>query len=450
MTQRESGAGEHAPTSSEAVTGSEAATGGFTPAYRWYALSILTLVYTVNYVDRQILSILLQPIKMELGLSDTQLGFLSGIAFAIFYATLGIPIAFLADRSSRRNIIAISLTLFSGMTALCAFVGNFWHLALLRIGVGVGEAGSSPPSHSMIADMFPPAERGAALGIFSLGVNIGILIGFLVGGWMTQWFGWRVAFFTVGMPGLLLAVLVRTTLREPQRGFADGLVDKSQAPAVLEVVRFLWHQRSFRHIAFGTALCAFVGYASVVWLPPFLARSFHLSPGVIGTSLALIIGFSGGFGTYLGGYLGDRLGKRDVRWNLWVPAIIWIVVSPFSFAVYMSGDPVWALGLFIIPAFAGAAYLAPCLAMVQSLVTLRMRAVASAILLFILNIIGLGLGPQTVGLLSDYYQPAMGDESLRYALLTVSVAGFWGAAHFILGTRTLKADIARATAHGLL
>lgn len=433
------------------VTASDATPeGGFTPTYRWYALSILTIVYTVNYVDRQILSILMEPIKMELGLSDTQLGFLSGIAFAIFYATLGIPIAFLADRTSRRNIITVSLTLFSGMTALCATVTSFWQLAILRIGVGVGEAGSSPPSHSMIADMFPPAQRGAALGIFSLGVNIGILVGFLVGGWVTQWFGWRVAFMTVGLPGLVLAIIVRTTLKEPQRGFADGLVDTREAPAVMEVARFLWGQRSFRHIAFGTALCAFVGYASVVWMPPFLARSFQLSPGMIGTSLALIIGFSGGLGTYLGGYLGDRLGKRDIRWNLWVPAIIWIAVSPFSFAVFMSNSPVWALGLFIIPAFAGAAYLAPCLSMVQSLVTLRMRAVASAILLFILNIIGLGLGPQTVGILSDFYAPSAGPESLRYALLTVSVVGFWGAAHFILGARTLKADIARATAQGIL
>ena len=421
---------------------------GFTPRYRTYVLIVLTAVYTVNYVDRQILSILLQPIKEELLLTDTQLGFISGIAFAIFYATLGIPIAMLADRWNRRNVITIALTLFSGFTAACAGATNFLQLAAMRIGVAVGEAGSSPPSHSMIADMYPPEKRGAALGVFSLGVNIGILIGFLIGGWVSQWFGWRAAFLVVGIPGILMALLVRFTVREPIRGHSEAMVDSGNAPGVFEVFAFLWGQRSFRHIAFGSALAAFVGYGAVVWLPAFLARSFELHQGVIGTSLALIIGISGGLGTYMGGWLGDRFGKKDIRWNLWVIAIIWFSVAPFNVALYLSGDPVWALGLFIIPAFAGAAYLAPILSMTQSLVTLRMRSVASAILLFILNIIGLGLGPQTVGFLSDALQPEFGVESLRYALLITSFVGLWGALHFVLGARTLKEDIERARVYG--
>ena len=446
---------------------------GFTPAYRRYALIMLTVVYTTNYVDRQILSILLQPIKMELHLSDTQLGFLGGIAFAIFYATLGIPIAMWADRSNRRNIIALALTIFAGMTAVCAFVQSFTQLALARIFVGVGEAGSSPPSHSMIADMYPPEKRGAALGVFSLGVNIGILIGFLTGGWVAQWYGWRTAFLTVGFPGLLVAAIVRLTLREPPRGHADGIADTADAPGVLAVFRFLWGQRSFRHISFGAALFAFVGYGAVVWLPAFLSRSFHMAPGAIGTSLALIIGISGGLGTYIGGRLGDRLGKRDVRWNLWATAIVWIGVVPFQVWLYtsldsgtsaclytyvaaggqpacgLSQDALKALAIFIVPAFAGAYYLAPGLAMTQALVTLRMRSVASAILLFILNIIGLGLGPQSVGILSDQLAPHFGAESLRYALLASSAMGVWGAVHFIIGARSLKADIERARLHGL-
>ena len=194
-----------------------------TPEYRRYALFVLFLVLTSSHVDRQILAILLEPIKHELVLSDTQLGFLSGIAFAIFYATLGIPIAMWADRSNRRNIITLALTMWSGMTVLCGLAANFWQLALARIGVGVGEAGSSPPSHSIIADMYAPTERATAMGIFSLGINCGLLIGFSVGGWISQWYGWRAAFWVVGAPGLMLALLVRYSLREPPRGYAEGL-----------------------------------------------------------------------------------------------------------------------------------------------------------------------------------------------------------------------------------
>ncbi len=423
----------------------------FTSAYRNYALFVLMLAYTANYVDRQILAILLQPIKIDLGLSDTQLGFLSGLTFAIFYATLGVPIAMWADRSNRRNIITLALTIFSGMTVVCGFVTSFAQLALARIGVGVGEAGSSPPAHSMISDMFPPEKRASAMGIYSLGINIGILIGFLVGGWISQWYGWRAAFMVVGLPGLLIAALVRFTLKEPQRGHADGLTAQGEgaAPRIGEVFGLLWSQRSFRHISFGTALAAIGGYAGVNWLPAFLSRSFHMSPGEIGTALALIIGFSGGAGTYFTGYLADRFAKRDIRWNVWVVAIVSALCFPFSVAMYLSADKTMALLFFIYPAFAGAAYIAPSLSMTQALVTVRMRAQASAVLFLILNLIGMGLGPQLAGILSDQYLPHYGQESLRYALLTISVVWIWSAFHFILAARSLKDDIERARQHGL-
>ncbi len=423
----------------------------FSVAYRNYALFILMLAYTMNFVDRQILSILLQPIKLELHLSDTQLGFLSGLTFAIFYATLGIPIAMWADRSSRRNIVSLALTIFSGMTVVCGFVTSFAHLAMARIGVGIGEAGSSPPSHSMIADMFPPEKRASAMGIYSMGINLGILVGFLVGGWVSQWYGWRAAFFIVGAPGLIVAFLVRFTLKEPARGHADGLTAQGSAaaPKVAEVFKLLWSQKSFRHLSVGAGLVALNGYAAVTWLPAFLMRSFDMSPGAIGTWLALIIGIAGGAGTFLTGYIADRMGKRDVRWNFWIVTIWMVVAFPVTVAMYLSGNQNEVLWLFILPAFVGSCYIAPVLAMTQALVTVRMRAQASAILFLILNLIGMGLGPQLAGILSDLYEPAYGQESLRYALLTISLVSLWAAVHFVIGGRTLKADIERARQHGL-
>jgi len=434
-----------------------AASGGVVPsaefsvAYRNYALLVLTLAYTANFVDRQIVSILLQPIKLELHLSDTQLGFLSGLTFAIFYVTLGIPIAMWADRSSRRNIVSLALTIFSGMTVVCGMVTSFAQMAVARIGVAVGEAGSSPPSHSMIADMFPPEKRASAMGIYATGINFGILLGFLVGGWVSQWYGWRAAFFIVGAPGLLIAALVRFTLKEPARGHADGLTAQgaAAAPKIREVFKLLWSQKSFRHLSIGAGLITLNGFAGVNWLPSFLMRSFHMSPGSIGTTLALMIGIIGGAGTFLAGYLADRLGKRDVRWNYWIIAAAMVVSFPFTMSVYLSGNQFSAFLCFVLPTIAATAHIAPALAMTQALATVRMRAQASAVFFLIMNTIGMGVGPQLVGILSDLYEPTFGAESLRYALLTVSVSLIWAAVHFVLGARTLKADIERARQYGL-
>lgn len=311
----------------------------FTPAYRRYALGLLTVVYTVNYMDRQILSILLQPIKEDLALSDTQLGFLF-TTFGIFYATFGLPIAMLADRTNRRNLIAVSLTVFSAMTAVCAFVVNFWQLALARIMVGIGEAGSSPPSHAIIADMYKPAERATALAIFATGVNIGLLVGLIVGGLLAEAVGWRYTFLIVGLPGVLLALIVVATMREPPRGYADGIGETApvHAPPVLAVLRYLLSQPSFRHIAVGATLVSFVGYGAVAWLPPFMARSHGMSIGDIGVTLGLIVGIAGGIGTFGGGWLADKLSLRDVRWNMWVIAIAGLAGLPFSIATFLSSE----------------------------------------------------------------------------------------------------------------
>lgn len=414
------------------------------PQYRGYAMLLLVLVFTSSHVDRQILAILLQPIKLELQLSDTQLGFLSGVAFAIFYATLGIPMAMWADRGNRRNLIALALATWSGMTALCGMAANFWQLALARIGVGIGEAGSSPPSHSIIADMYPPAERATAMGTFSLGINLGLMAGFLVGGWISQWYGWRVAFYVVGLPGLVLALIVRFTLREPPRGYAEGLQSTSpEAPRFAAVVQHMAATPSLRHIAAGATLASFVGYGVVLWLPAFLMRSHGLQSGQIGTALAFLFGILGGISTYVTGRLADRWGKHDIRWNVWIVSCAILIALPFIIGAYLTTDIYTATLLSIVPALMGGAYLAPTFALNQSLVPVRMRSVASAILLFVLNIIGLGLGPQLVGLLSDFLQPQYGPESLRYALVSLSLVNMWTAVHYFLAGRTLRTDLAR-------
>jgi predicted MFS family arabinose efflux permease len=413
----------------------------YSQAYLRYALGLLCLVYVVNFVDRQILSILLKSIKADLGLTDVQLGLLSGTAFGIFYATLGIPIARLADRFSRKGVIAICLTIWSGMTALCGMAGGFASLLLFRVGVGVGEAGGSPPAHSIISDYFPPERRATALGIFSLGVPLGILVGFMAGGWLDQTLGWRKAFMVVGAPGILLAVVVALTLREPPRGHSEGLLSEGEAPEAWEVIRFLWRLRAFRHVALGSALYAFVGYSVVTWAPSFLDRSHHMGQAEIGTWLALIIGIGGGLGNYLGGVFSDRWAGIDVRGRVWLPAIAMFLGVPFSFIVYLAEGRTVALVALIAPSFLGLMYQAPAFAVTQSLATPKMRATAAAVLLFVVNIIGLAMGPAITGLISDALEPTYGPQSLRYALLIVSMVLVGSGFHFWRAARWIDADL---------
>jgi len=421
----------------------------FTKGYLRYALGLLTVVYIVNFVDRQILAILLQSIKADLGLSDFQLGLLGGTAFGLFYATMGVPIARLADVYSRKGVMAICLTIWSVMTALCGAATGFWSLLLVRVGVGVGEAGGSPPAHSMISDYFPAERRGTALGIFSLGVPLGILVGFMIGGWLDETLGWRWAFAVVGLPGVLLAAIVALTLREPQRGQSEVGVRSAApvaAPSAGETARFLWRSRSFRHASLGSALYAFVGYSVTNWAPPFLIRSHGMSVGEVGTWLALIIGIGGGLGIYLGGWASDRLSVDDARYRMWVPAAAMILSVPFSFVIYTTPNTVLALAMLIPPTLLGLMYQAPALALVQSLATPSMRATAGAILLLVINIIGLAMGPAVTGLISDLLQPRFGDDSLRYAMLIVSMVFAWSSLHFLLAARTVRDDLEFARA----
>ena len=277
---------------------------------------MLVVAYTFSFIDRQILAILLPSIKAEFGVDDWVLGFLAGSAFALFYATLGIPIAKLADRGSRRNLIAWSLALWSGMTALCGAAANIVQLALARIGVGVGEAGLSPAAHSMIADYYPPEQRSSAMGIFTLGISGGIMLAYLTGGWVVQNIGWREAFFIVGLPGILLAILFRFTVREPERGLSEARADEHDPPTVLDAVRYVATKRSFIGISVGAGLASFGGYAVANFFPTYLVRSHGMAPLDIGLYLGLVLGIAGGLGFAGGGFVADRLGRAGQRYAL--------------------------------------------------------------------------------------------------------------------------------------
>lgn len=412
---------------------------------RNYALAVLTLVYTFNFIDRQLLSILQESIKVDLSLSDSQLGLLTGFAFAMFYVTAGIPIARYADRSNRRNIVAVSVGLWSFMTAISGLVQNYGQLLAARIGVGVGEAGGSPPSHSIVSDIFPPERRASALAFYSTGVNLGILFGFLFGGWLNEFFGWRVAFMVVGVPGIILAIVVRTTIREPVRGLMENRTASEVQVPFWEVITLLWKRKTFRHMAFACGLNAFAGYGTVNWIASFFIRSHEMSTGELGTWLALSTGLFGAIGVLLGGILGDKLGKRDKRWYQWVPGLATILCVPAMLVAFLTDNQYVALMFVFIPGTLQNVYLGNSIATTHALVGLRWRSTASAILLLVINIIGLGLGPFAVGVLSDFLTPSMGVESLRYAMvILLPTVMVWSSIHFFLASRTLREDLKMA------
>lgn len=412
---------------------------------KYYALGLLTVVYSFNFIDRQLLSILQESIKADLSLSDSQLGLLTGFAFAVFYVVAGLPIARWADRSNRRNIIALSVGLWSLMTAVSGFVQNYSQLLMARIGVGIGEAGGSPPSHSIISDIFPPESRATAISFYSTGVSIGILFGFLLGGWLNEFFGWRIAFLVVGAPGIIIAIIVRYTLAEPIRGLSENKQVSDEPVSFLDLIKILWLRVSFRHMALGAALNAFASYSTSNWTASFFIRSHGMTTGELGTWLALILGLGGAIGVFSGGLLADKLGRKDKRWYMWIPSLAGFISVPFMIGVYVVDNAYLALCFAIVPGVMFNVYLGNTIATTHGLVGLRMRATASAILFLILNIIGLGLGPWSVGILSDSLFPSLGDESLRQAMLyIIPVMMFWSACHFYLAAKNLRADLASA------
>lgn len=410
------------------------------PAAREARVTLLLLVsaYTLSITDRMILSVLFEPIRLEFGVSDTQMGLLGGLTFALFYATLGIPIARAADRGSRKLIIVVSLAVFSLMTALSGLAVGFLMLLLLRIGVGIGEAGVSPASQSIIADYYPKERRASAMSVLIVGANVGMIIGYLVGGFVSQYYGWRVALVVVGLPGLALAAVMYARLREPRRGAFEAPVSQgSAAPTILQTAAFMFGSPAVRQLLIASTLSGTVTYGLTTWLPAFFVRSHGLSQGEVGLLMALAFGVVGAIGAFAGGKWVDRLSERGLQRGLWMIAATQVAVVPLSVLAYQVGPLALALPLFALPVFVSPFYLGPTLALIQTLSPVPMRAVAAAIKMLCLNLVGMGLGPLIVGALSDGLTAAFGEASLRVALSITVTLGLWSALHFWLCGRAL-------------
>ena len=403
-------------------------------------LLLLLLAYVFNFIDRQIIGILAVPIKAELALSDRQLGLMGGVAFALFYSTLALPIAWFADRKSRITIISASVAAWSLFTALCGLTQNFWQLFLARMGVGIGEAGGVAPSYSLIADYFPSRSRARAIAFFSLGIPLGSALGIFFGGWIASRVDWRTAFLVVGLAGLPIALLLRLFVPEPMRGASD-LAPTPPAPPFLEVLATLARNPSFWLLSFGAASGSTLGYGLIFWLPALFTRSFGLSLGEIGWFYGSLILVGGMLGTWLGGVIGDRLGPARPGAYATIPAICFLFAAPaYAGALFAPSLPlVW--GLFLIPQILGLAWLGPVITAVQQLVPPNMRATASASFLLINNFIGIGFGVYIFGEMSTRMAERYGDQSLRYSILYGLVFYLIAASFYALAARRLKRDM---------
>lgn len=406
--------------------------------YRAVVLAMLLLVYTFNFLDRQILGILAGPIKAELNLTDTQLGALGGIAFALLYSTLGIPLALLADRTSRTWVITISLTIWSGFTALCGMATSFLQLFLFRLGVGVGEAGGVAPSYAVIAEYFPSHERARALSIYSLGIPLGSAAGVLLGGYVAALVEWRSAFIAVGIAGVVIAPLFRLIVREPAKGqFDTAPVEKAPMSAAFGI---LARKPSFWLISFGASCSSMCGYGIAFWLPSLMQRSFGLDLVQTSQFYGAVLLLGGVVGVLAGGWLGDWMGSRDKAGYVRVPAIAYLLAVPFFAAGVLSSSVTAAFLLFLLPQALSYVWLGPVLSAIQHLVPPQMRATASASFLFINNLIGIGLGTMILGAMSDALTASYGAEALRYAILAALSFYLLAALLMALAAKSLRQD----------
>jgi MFS family permease len=429
----------------------------FSTAYTRYAMFLLLGIYIVNFLDRQVINILAEPIKNDLGLADWQLGLMSGLAFAVFYTVLGIPIARLAERKNRPIIIGTAVAAWSGFTVLCGTAQNFVQLVLFRIGVGVGEAGCTPPAHSLIADYVAKEKRASALAFYSMGTPIGGLLGLIMGGLVADAYGWRVAFVVAGLPGIIFALLAWFTLKEPRKVMAQhsATIQANQA-SFGDTMKHLLKKKTFWLIAFGAAIKAFIGYGHAPFTASFflrvhgeevanLAAMFNLkSIGFLGLALGLLAGIAGTISAWLGGQIADRFAKTDLRGYVVVPALASLLAVPVYIVAVSVPSATLALSILIINGLLGSLWYGPVYAIGQSIVPSHMRATASAILLFIINLIGLGLGPLAVGIISDVMANGVGlgsAEGVRWALIISTCFGVFAFLLFWIARKTIREEM---------
>ncbi|TAL34605.1 spinster family MFS transporter [Phenylobacterium sp.] len=425
----------------------------YSKAYVRYAMWLLLGIYIVNFVDRSVINILAEPIKQDLGLTDWQLGMMSGLAFAILYTFLGIPVARLAEHSHRPRIISVAAATWSLFTILCAYAGNFWQLLLFRVGVGVGEAGCTPPAHSLIVDYHPIEKRASALAFYSLGGAIGTLLGLIIGGLVYDAYGWRVGFLVAGSPGLFFAVLAFFTLKEPRRIMARHVAaTTAKASTFGQTLAYLAKTPTFWCFAAGATIFNFGGGAT--FTVSFFLRIHTAEVNLLAESMGLkAVGFlgltmglsnaAGALGIWMGGWITDRFGARDLRNYVVAPAVAALLMIPLRIGLY-TVDSTWlALGLMTVVTFLGGFWWGPVFSIGQSVVPSHMRATSAAILLFTINLLGAGMGPVALGLLSDYFNRGLGmgpAEGVRWALIASVVTGLGAFAAFWMARRTIRQD----------
>jgi MFS family permease len=420
------------------VAGSE----GVAAARRWYVLLILTLVYALSIADRFVMSTLTEPIKADLRLSDFRIAFLTGTSMALFYVTMGLPLASLADRTNRRNMVALALATWSFMTACSGLTRNFWQLMLARIGVGIGEAGGTPPSISLLSDYFPWRHRALALSLYGVGASLGSMLGSGAGYASDAW-GWRSAFFVLGIPGVALALLIGLTIREPERGRLDDLPPPANA-SFLTTLRFIRDQPALWHALIGATVFTLWSWGLMWWTPSYLVRSHHMTLGDAGGALSLMHGLGGSAVLLLTMTLLAKLAKRDPRLVPGLAAASIVLSTIPSILAYTSSSRNFTIAMLWVFIPLSYAPFGPTFALMQNLVPASMRAQTIAILLFSANIANLVIAPQAVGFVSDLLAPAYGGESLRHALVPLGFVGFWAAWHYGLSAKHLVSGLARA------
>lgn len=415
----------------------------FSPAYRMYALSVMASVYGLNLVDRGLIMLLLEPIKRDLSLSDTQLGFVTGIAFALFYATLGLPIARWADRGNRATITSLAIGMWGITVMACVLVTNYTHLVAARIAAAIGEAGCKPPTYSLVGDYYPePTERTRAMSIYWLGGPLAALVSFVIGGWLNELYGWRATFFIMGIPGLILAIIVKLTIREPRR--LHTIDEQGPAPSMRSVLGLLWRQRSARHLSIGLILLYSLSFGMAPWYAAFMVRIHHLGTAELGLWFGLIFGFGQLAGILAGGYVANRWFAANEKGQMIASAIAVCSLAPFFVLFLFLPGKYMALATLIPLMAVFSFFTAPTYALLQRLVPETMRATVLSVVMLLANLIGMGAGPQIVGIVSDLLAPSLGVDSLRYAMLMMSFVAILAASHFWRLSRTVQADLAVA------